>query len=188
MKAHHHAPISVCVASVVRVTQVVHPAKEDITCEYLNALLFDRVPGLTGNPLRTGNLTESVIWSCLELNIGLMSACIPSLLPFFKRLAGKRTSNMTKNRAGNESRHDTNLTRASRFSRMAQEPDEISLQRNDPQSSSQATFEDNFRLVDPKPNEIIVTNQIIQSHELKISPSSSTTGKDQAAPSKYSWS
>lgn len=45
-----------------------------------------------------------------------------------------------------------------------------------PESSSQTTFEDNVFLVDPKPNEILVTNQIVQSRELKVdaSPHSSS--------------
>lgn len=126
-----------------------------------------------------------------------MSACIPSLLPLFKMLIGgpgSKRSRITTTKSHNRTHtrtHDAppnTKTKISKFSRMADEdPDEVPLQalhEQDsnskegvlpPESSSQTTFEDNVRLVDPKPNEILVTNQIVQSRELKVSSSSSST-------------
>jgi hypothetical protein len=96
---------------------------------------------------------------------------------------------LSNNRSGYDSRPERDPSKNNRFSHMAYDADEIPLQGSAPESSSHIAVGDNIVLVNPKrgPNQIMVTNQIVQSHDLKPhSLSSFTAGKDPSASASAS--
>lgn len=133
----------------------------------------------------TGSIAPAVLWGCLEVSIGVVSACIPSLMPLFLSLVGmKRPSADGRNRGyvkyeNGNIKHSTNRT--NRFRRFMTVRDLETL----PEALDLYTItetgtqsEDDVRLVEGRqqPGDILVTNQILVS-EAQPKPLETNTGE-----------
>lgn len=122
--------------------------------------------------MKTGTLQPAVLWSVLELNFGLIGACIPSLMPLLSVMIGKRKLG-TSSTLNEYDKQGSDRANSKKFNRMT-DSEEFPLEENAHRlgsdtrlsKSDQNAFDDHVRLVKKqKPGVITVTNQIIQSHE-----------------------
>lgn len=81
IKADPSIIYSACVCSVLRTVEGVNPAVYDFSCMIPNQH-FIWIVSLS-NSLLIGGGAVSGMWSLLELNVAIISACLPTLRPLF---------------------------------------------------------------------------------------------------------
>jgi hypothetical protein len=131
-----------------------------------------------------GTLTQPVIWSCLEISFGLISACIPSLMPLLLILTGKRMLDSGQ-KVGQYDNRGREQLKSSRFSRMKDQDGILLDEHQQLSSSTPNTIDDGACLEsNTKPSRILITNKIVQSHEM-VDPLS--LRKEESAIIPSSW-
>ncbi len=77
--------------TIIRMVAFIHlgqnHAKPDVTCK-LPPSIPPPVPQHTNN-LKPGNSTQAALWSRVEPGIGLVSACLPSMVYLFRKAVNK---------------------------------------------------------------------------------------------------
>lgn len=137
-----------------------------------------------------GTIAYPLLWSCVEVSIGVASTCVPSLMPLVLLIAGKKQrSSNTQSQIYAKYPHDTSRSRQSkRFSRMDEDPatlpDGVELS-----TTSRIAIDDSDeeRLVEGRkqPGGIVVTNQIVQEVSQQLPPEKAVSllrGKHSANP------
>lgn len=83
---------STCAASILRFVYVVQFQYKDPSCEFvpfLSCIVIDAFcPNLTY--LDVGTIAYPLLWSCVEVSLGVASVCIPSLKPWFTIILGTK--------------------------------------------------------------------------------------------------
>lgn len=72
---------SACICSVLRTVEGLEPAVYDLSCMIPNQHFISIVS--PSNSFQIGGRAVSGMWSLLELNVGIISACLPTLRPLF---------------------------------------------------------------------------------------------------------
>lgn len=109
-----------------------------------------------------GIIATPILWGCLEISVGVVSTCIPALMPLFLLVLGKRRELYIK--YGDEI---SRSTRSNKFNRMvdlgspAPLPEGLALSTI---KSNRGDDNDDVGLVPGKSHtgDILVTNQIVQ--------------------------
>jgi hypothetical protein len=134
----------------------------------------------------TGTIAPAILWGCLEISIGVVSACIPSLMPLFFFIIGKKrvrkesaSPGYVKYGQGNDKPSTVRTNRFNRFNRLLSVRDLETLPEAIEMSTSNqtcSTDDDDVRLFDgsKKPGEIVVTNQIRLSNSTPTSQEANT--------------
>ncbi|MCJ1465070.1 hypothetical protein MMC07_003686 [Pseudocyphellaria aurata] len=116
---------------------------------------------------QTWTIATPILWGCLEVSVGVVSTCIPALMPLFLLLAGKRRDSERREpyvRYGDEHSHSK---RSNGFNRMldlgslAPLPEGLALSTI---KSSAPNDNDDVGLVRDRSHtgNILVTNRIVQ--------------------------
>lgn len=172
------------VLSIVRLIAVLRIDHTDLACES-----FCRLPHDVAN-FRQASMVMAQIWSCIEASFGVISACIPSLTPFFHMMLGKQVwsrRQSAESRLMEEERRRSSAPSAGNLTGQAIEKDleavdspNTSQSRNSTihQKSRFSTPEDDlFRDIEDQYSGLVVTHSIDQETSDQVGASTKETFK-----------